>query len=633
VPGQVHPGTLVRAWRERALLTQEQLAERAGLSARTIGRLESGGTGRLRPSSLELLATALGLTDAERSTLVAAARATAEAEVGRSPPDDVPRQLPAPLPGFTGRRAEIAAVDRLVDASAVVVASIDGMAGVGKTAFAVQVAHRLAEHFPDGQLFVDLHGSTDGVAPVRPDGALASVLRALGLPDERIPQGLDDRAALYRSRLAGRKVLILLDDAANEAQVVPLIPGTPGCMVLVTSRLRLPGLDSTHAFSLDVLPRRDAVVLFTRVTEDPSIAPELLAEVVELCDRLPLAIRIAAARLRARPAWTAAHLIDRLRDHRRRLGELEAGLRSVTAALDLSYRQLARPERRAFRLLGLHPGGDLDAHGAAALIGCSPGEAEGLIGGLLDAHLIQEPTPGRYRFHDLVRAYAAAGEPEPDRAEALTRLLDHCCRTASAAMDLLHPYERERRPPAHPTDAPTPALPDEAAARAWLDAELANLLAAAHLAADRNRPGHLRHLSTTLHRHLRTLQRHADAAALHERALTLARARGERRGEAEALLCTGHVERLVGRSDRAVGRYRAALAAARACGHRTVELDALVFLGHMDRFRGRYETARARFTEVLTIAPGTGHHAAQAEALVGLGFVRLESEHDVDDEF
>lgn len=630
--GQVHPGALVRAWRERALLTQEQLAERAGLSARTIGRLESGYTGRLRTSSLELLATALDLDDAERSSLVAMARTSADPEF-QLPPDDVPRQLPAPSPAFTGRSAELAAVDRVMDASAVVVASIDGMAGIGKTALAVHAAHRLAGHYPDGQLFLDLHGYTDGVAPVEPGDALARMLRALGLPDERIPQGLDDRAALYRSKLAGRKVLILLDDAADEGQVAPLVPGTPGCLVLVTSRQRLPGLDSTHAFSLDVLPLRDAAELFTRVTGDDRVAPALLAEVVELCDRLPLAIRIAAARLRARPAWTVAHLIERLRDHRQRLGELEAGLRSVTAALDLSYRQLGHGERRAFRLLGLHPGADFDLYAAAALIGSTPVAAGGLIGGLLDTHLVQEPTRGRYRFHDLVRAYATAQGTEPDRAEALTRLLDHYCHTASTAMDLTHPYERERRLPARPAGTPSPPLDDETAAETWLDAELGNLLAAAQLAADHGWPDHLRHLSAAMHRHLRTLRRYADAEDLHERALTAARARADRRGEAEALIGVGHMDRLQGRSERATERYQLALALARSCGHRPIELDALIYLGHMDRYRCRYGPARARFEEALEIAPITGDRAAEMEALIGLGWVRLESEHDVGDEF
>jgi transcriptional regulator with XRE-family HTH domain len=352
---------LLRTWRERALLTQEQLATRTGLGVRTIRRLEADGLRRPRTESMRLLADALDLTVAERAQLTAAAR-DRPAMFGQ------PRQLPAPPQVFTGRAEELADLDCFRDISTVVITAIDGMAGIGKTALALHAAHRLLDRYPDGQLFVDLHGYTQGMAPVEPGEALDRMLHALGVPGEQIPAQLDARAALYRSRLADQQMLILLDNAATEAQVQPLLPGTPGCRVLVTSRRRLTGLDHTHTVSLDVLPLPDAVTLFTSTTGEDRLTnqpPELLAETVELCGRLPLAIRIAAARLGSHPTWSVTYLVERLRDHQHRLAELGAGQRSVTAALDLSYQQLTAGQQGIYRLLGLHPGPDLDPYAAA----------------------------------------------------------------------------------------------------------------------------------------------------------------------------------------------------------------------------------------------------------------------------
>ncbi len=265
----------------------------------------------------------------------------------------------------------MAALDQVHDASTVVISAIDGMAGIGKTALAVHLAHRIADRYPHGQLFIDLHGHTPGMAPREPAEALDHLLRALGVPGPQIPADLDDRAALYRTRLADQKILILLDDAATETQVAPLLPGSPGCLVLITSRRRLAGLDPTHTLSLDTLPAPDAASLFVqtagegRLSDEP---PDLVAELVELCGRLPLAIRIAAARLRSHPAWSLPHLVQRLQDRQHRLSELEAGQRSVTATLDLSYQHLSPDLQRTYRLLGLHPGPDIDMYATAALL-------------------------------------------------------------------------------------------------------------------------------------------------------------------------------------------------------------------------------------------------------------------------
>ena len=369
----------------------------------------------------------------------------------------------------------------------------------------------MADRYPDGQLFIDLHGYTEGVAPVGPGEALDWMLRSLGVAGDRIPTGLDERAALYRSRLAEQRMVIVLDNAATEAQVKPLLPGAPGCVVLVTSRRRLAGLDHTHALSLDILPPVDAIALLRHNTGDSRLAgqpPELVAELVELCGRLPLAIRIAAARLRSHPTWDLDHLVRRLRDQQHRLAELEAGQRSVTAALDLSYQDLDADEQRTYRLLGLHPGSDIEPYAAAALLDTTLHEAGRALEQLMEAHLLQEPVPGRYLFHDLVRAHAAhtanRTETSHDGHAALDRLLDYYRHTAAVAMDAAYPYEREYRPPVPPARTPEPDVSEPATALEWLDSELPNLLAAARDAANMTGQQHLLHLSTILRRHLRT---------------------------------------------------------------------------------------------------------------------------------
>ncbi|MFC5748430.1 helix-turn-helix domain-containing protein, partial [Actinomadura rugatobispora] len=265
-------GELLRGWRERALLTQEQLAERSGLNVRTVRRLENNEF-QPRVTSMLLLAEALALDGAQRALLAAVAHGR---PAGRDEPAvTVPRQLPADIAAFVGRERELAALEARHGTYAADVFAIDGMPGAGKTALAVRAAHRLAPRFPDGRLFMDLHGHTEGTAPVEPGEALARMLRALGVPGEHIPGHTDDRAALYRGVLADRRVLVVLDDATDEQQVRPLLPAGPGCRVIVTSRRRLTGLDDTRTLSLDVLPPAQAVALFSRaarVPDTPAVA-------------------------------------------------------------------------------------------------------------------------------------------------------------------------------------------------------------------------------------------------------------------------------------------------------------------------------------------------------------------------
>jgi tetratricopeptide (TPR) repeat protein len=587
-------------------------------------------------------ASAPGQGRQSRSLVPQGGSATLVADVAASPSVDrvrlerlpQPRQLPADPPSFTGRAVEIERLLRLMPdpehtPAAIIISAIDGMAGIGKTALAVHAGHRIAERYPDGQLFIDLHGFTQAMAPVEAGDALDRMLRGLGVPGDRIPADLDDRAGLWRSTLAGRRMLIVLDNAATEAQVTPLLPGTPGCLVMVTSRRSLVGLAATDNLSLDTLPLADAIMLFTRAAGEQRLAgesPALVAEIVELCGCLPLAIWIAAARLRPHPAWRLGNLVERLRGQQQRLPELEAGQRGVTAALEVSYRQLSTKQRRLYRRLGLHPGPDMDTYAAAALAGTSPWRAGRLLDELLVAHLLQEPVPGRYVFHDLVRAHAASAvrvEAEREQRAALTRLLDHYRHTASVAMDLAHPYERDRRPRVPPAGTPTPELPDSTQANAWLDTELPNLLAVAQHAAEYDWHEHIWHLSAILHRHLRTRASYSDAEALHHRALATARASGHHGGELDALLGLGQIHRKQGRYEQAIAHLRQALEVARTTANRAGELDALTGLGQAHQRQGRYGQAIAHLRQALEVARTTGNRAGELDALDGLGWVHL----------
>jgi DNA-binding SARP family transcriptional activator/tetratricopeptide (TPR) repeat protein len=543
---------------------------------------------------------------------------------------NVPRQLPAPPQMFTGRVTELADLAKVHDVSTVVITAIDGMAGIGKTALAVQAAHQLADRYPDGQLFIDLHGYTQGVAPIEPGDALDRLLRALGIPGGQIPAGLDERAGLYRSKLADRRLLILLDNAATEAQLTPLLPGAPGCLVLVTSRRRLAGLDHTHTLSLETMPPPDAISLLRQTAGDSRLAgqsPELVGELVERCGRLPLAIRIAAARLRSHPTWDLAHLAQRLRDQQHRLVELEAGRRSVTAALDLSYQDLSTDLQRMYRLLGLHPGSQIDAYATAALLDSTLLEASRMLEQLLEAHLLQEPVPGRYRFHDLTRAHAAStasrDESEQEKRAAMDRLLAYYRHTAAVAMDAAYPYARGRRPQVPPIHTPCPTLADPMPALDWLDGELANLLAAVGYAAGDDRPVYLLDLSTIVHRHLRTHGHYHDAETLHQQALTAARATGHQAAEVAALTDLGQIRRLRGRYEQATDDYQQALQLARATGQQAAEMEALTGLGYIHLMQVRYERATDYYQQALAPARATGQEAAEMEALTGLGFIQM----------
>jgi DNA-binding SARP family transcriptional activator/tetratricopeptide (TPR) repeat protein len=398
--------------------------------------------------------------------------------------------LPGDIADFAGRRAELA---RLLTADStpgpMIIEALDGMAGVGKTTLTVHAAHRLTARYPDAQLFIDLHGHTPSQQPVTPMAALDTLLRAVGVAGEEIPTDLDARAARWRAELAARQVLVVLDNAADAAQVRPLLPGTTRSLAMITSRRRLVDLETAHVMSLDVLPERDAIAVFTGVVgrDRTAAEPAAVHEVVRRCGYLPLAIHIAAARLRSRPAWTVRHLADRLRQANSPLAELSAGDRSVAVAFTLSYQHLDAARQRMFRLLGVHPGQNIDTEAAAALAAVDPGEAGRLLESLVDDHLLQEPAAGRYRLHDLVRQHARAvamsDESDTARRDALRRVIDFYLHTAYRASRLLD----QQHPPLDmgvPSDGCVPApLADDSAAMGWFDANHQNVRTA-RLAAE-----------------------------------------------------------------------------------------------------------------------------------------------------
>ncbi|MEV4008969.1 helix-turn-helix transcriptional regulator [Nonomuraea angiospora] len=439
---------LIRTWREQALLTQDELAHRAGLNARTIRRLEAGEPRRPRGTSISTLAEALGLDAAEQARLITAAlrlpaRPARTGAGGPSRAMTVLCQLPCDTAHFVGRRKELCELDGTArgpatDAGPKVLAVLGG-AGIGKTALAVHWAHRVADRFPDGQLYANLRGFEPGAEPAHPAEAIRGFLTALGVPSRRIPAGTDARGALFRSTVNGRRLLIVLDNARAAGQVRPLLPGAGGCLVIVTSRDQLTGLVAAGAapIVLDPLPASDALRLLARRLGPARLAaaPEAAGKIAALCSGLPLALAVAAARASTHPRFSLDDLAAELHGTGNRLDALsdKDPFADVRTALSWSYRTLGPAAARTFRLLGLHPGHDIDVAAAADLCGLPVRETRALLAELHRVHLIAEPAPGRYAQHDLVRAYAAelaeTHESPAERHEAECRLFDHYVRT------------------------------------------------------------------------------------------------------------------------------------------------------------------------------------------------------------
>jgi tetratricopeptide (TPR) repeat protein/transcriptional regulator with XRE-family HTH domain len=623
-------------------LSQEDLAGVSGVAARTISDLERGVAQQPRSATVRMLAEALGLSGADLAAFRAAARAGRDAglagDLAAAIPAPAarpaPRMLPRDIESFTGRQAEL---DRLVTAASssggsggvVRVFAVEGMGGIGKTALALRAAHLVAGQFPDGQLFIDLQGYTPGVEPVAPEDALRSLLFALGVAREQIPEGLAERAALYRGRLAETRTLVILDNAASLAQVEPLLPGTAGCLALVTSRRALSGLDA-QVLALDTLPTDEAAALFRAAAGPGRLAEDdpHIAEIVGLCGCLPLAIRVLAARLARRRALTTADVLAELRVEYRRLGNLADDDRNVAAAFELSYRHLPSIAQRMFGQLGYVPGPDFDPLAASnAVDDADAAAAASSLDALLDHSLLSQPAPGRFRFHDLVRDFARVKSAALDGA-GVDRLLDFYLYSAQEADDHLGRRARARRAvPGYSVRKPR-ELPDvstTARAVAWLIVELPNLAAASRIALNVGRPAYTVAMSQALAQHLRASGPFTAALDLHRLALDAATQLGDRSLQAATEVEIGLLEYQVGRSSDAVSTLSRAVDGFGLAGDINARAEALVNLAVVHRMRGEHDRARASLEEALDSHRAAGDPRGQAKALRELGATQTQT--------
>jgi transcriptional regulator with XRE-family HTH domain/tetratricopeptide (TPR) repeat protein len=553
------PGLWLRRQRVAAGLTQEDLAERSGISVRTIADLERGRTHRPYPSSVRALVRALGLPDTAAADLVARYRAA-----GDAPPTAaaalaaVPRQLPMAVPHFAGRVSELGLLDAMLDdGDGVVISAISGTAGAGKTALALRWAQQVAIRFPDGQLYANLRGFHPADRPADPADVLRRFLGALQVHAEQIPSDVEALAALYRSLLADRRILILLDNAADVAQVRPLLPAAPECLVIVTSRRELSALaacEGAQLLSLDVLTAAEAdELLAMRLGEQRVQAePTAITQLSSLGARLPLALSVIAARATAQPRLPLAALVAELGQSQQRLDALDVDdpAANVRTVFSLSYQHLPDAAARMFRLLGLHPGPDISAPAAASLAGVPLAVARLALRDLARASLIIQNAPGRYSFHDLLRAYAAeqaaAHEDGDGRREALHRILDHYLHTAHRTTQTVYPGH-DLIDPGTPGPLAVPeALDAKAAALAWLEAEHQVLLKVIDLAMREGFYDHAWRLPAVLWTFLAVGGHWHDCASAQRTALDAARRQGEQAREACALRWLGTIHVMLG---------------------------------------------------------------------------------------
>lgn len=649
------PGRLVaaalRAARRAAGLTQEQLAQRCGLAVRTIRNLEQGQVARPQQRTVLVLADGLGLQGPDRKRFLRLARAATPAAtpVGEAagaapgPPGTAagaaavrgelarpaapagrrsrPQELPVNVTDVTGREAELSRLRRHADAAAagertgVTVVSVSGEPGVGKTTLAVAAGHQLADLFPDGQLFVPL-GGTAGVPRSSLD-ALGAVLRSIGVPDGQLPSRADERAGLYRTLLRNQRMLVVLDDAASEEQVRPLLAGGPACLVLVTSRRALAGLTPVDRLRLGDLPGAAAVGLLAAITGPERIAAEPAAagELVAACGALPLALRIAGNRLASRPHWTVSDLVGRIRGRQRRLSALTAGDLGVRAAFDVSYRQLGPPVRQVFRVAALVPGRDFAVPLVAVLTGGDEVAAEDALEELTDAGLAQSLAAGRYQYHDLIRDFADerlhAEHAEADRRTAEVRMLRWLLGHAGAAGASFDPD--------NPV-GPDPQLPGGLTAAAFLEAEAANWTAAFGRGVELGLHAEVVAAARAMHWYSDILTHRHPWAELFRLGVDAAVALGSRSDEAALLNFHGWALSMTDTTeDSELAVHTRAHEIAREIGDRREEAWSLLYLAVLDNRRGRVEAAVDRSRAALALFEEVGFAVGMNVAVTQLG--------------
>jgi tetratricopeptide (TPR) repeat protein len=646
------PGFWLRKQREAAGLTQEELALRSGLSVRTISNLERG-TGKPYPRSVRLIIGALGLTKAAGEELIAQYRANRAAgswrasQAGgggaRSMPDRmstgvalVPRQLPVAARHFVGRRAELELLTRIFDqrgqaAGTVAIGAITGTAGVGKTALTVHWAHQHASLFPDGQLYVDLRGYDPSGTPMQPATAVRQFLDALPVPAARIPTGLDAQIGLYRSLLADKRMLVVLDNARDSGQVRPLLPAAAGCAVLITSRTELAdliALDGAIPLAANLLTTDEARQLLASRLGPARVSRERQAadEIAGLCARLPLALNIATSRATTRPATPLSSLAAELRDTRLRLDLLSAGTgaANLRAVFSWSYQAVSPPASSMFCLLGLHPGPDISVAAAASLAAMGPGQTCRALSELTTAHLLTEQIPGRYSLHDLLRAYAAeqaetAGSREDCHA-AIGRMLDHYLHTARAATLLLYPArDLGAISPPRPGVVPEQLIDDKRALD-WFDGERLVLLAVTALAAKARFDCHAWQMSSVLAAYLERRGHWHDYVSTQTLALDAAEHAGDLAGQANARLLLGRASSRTCSGETAQIHLQYALELYETLGDRTGQAHAHHSLGWVLGRQCRYHEAQRHASQALSLYQAVNHRTGEARALNTVGW-------------
>ncbi len=677
-------GDLVRKHRRRLVLSQEDVAGLSGVTVRGLRKIESGQIGAPRPATVRLLADAFGLAGEARDEFFAAAQQPST--VKRVAQAVVPALLPGDVPGFVGRAGALGQLDALLDgpagpAASVIITAVDGTAGVGKTSLAVHWAHRARDRFPDGQLYINLRGFDPSGKIMTPEEAVNRFLGALAVSPSRMPMDAGAQADLYRTLLADRRMLILLDNARDADQVRPLLPGAPGCLVLVTSRNRLTSLiaaEGARPLPLDLLSFDEARDLLTRRLGEERVAaePAAVSELISHCSRLPLALAIVAATAATQPEVPLAELVKQLDPHRDSLAPFTTGdseATDVRAVLSWSYHALTEPAARLFRLLSVHPGPEISTAAAASLASLTIDEIQPLLNQLTADHLIIEQDLGRYVFHDLLRRYATEladqHDAEPVRRAAMRRLVDHYLHSTAAANKQL----RKGMNAATALPSPQPGvviieIADEPHALSWFDTEFTGLIGVfdclemadldLHVVAFAEaletflwRRGNWRLLASTQEAAVRSAKHHGDAvvqadafaglAAIQtslgehapaidnfQQAIELypgqemdARWGAAHLGLSGALYKTGRVEE----ARDAINR---ALAVFRKVGDRNREAAALNDIGFFPDLSGGYEQALANCEQAVAIFAEIGNRTGQAYALHSVAQIQRHLGHE-----
>ncbi|MEU5607867.1 BTAD domain-containing putative transcriptional regulator [Streptomyces sparsogenes] len=561
-----------------------------------------------------------------------------------APATAAPNNLPAHAE-LVGRHEEMRALQAVLQApedggAVIALQTITGMGGVGKSLLALHAARRLAKHFPAGQLYIDLQAHSAGRHPLTPEAALTTLLRHLGVPATAVPHDLDELTALWRTMLASRRAVIVLDDAAGPEQVRPLLPGSSSSLIIITSRRRLAGLPGVRPLFLDVLPTDDATALFRRlVGPERSEDANDVANIARLCGHLPLAIELAAGRMISRPSWTTSHLIQRLSRAHGRLNEIRDVYTDIARVFEMSYNTLTAEQQTVFRLLGLHLAPEFGPHSAAALTGLPLEETERIIETLLDAHLLSEPAPDRYRFHDLLGEYAltlaVAEDTEEDRERAVQRLIDFHLNAAAQADRMIYP--RRARLDLHLAPAPCPLLtwPDAQDAKRWLTAERTALVAAERHARTHHRPAQAAQFAHVLAGFLDAEGYWAEAQRMHTHAATHWRTTNNPRAEARALIDLSATLAHSARYPQAVDCARRALTLAQNVHDPTAEAEAVHLLGVLHWHLGRLDEALTLQREALEIRSRSGDQwqVARSQNNLGITLLHLGSHLSAKDSF